>query len=202
MSPLNYVNASFAAFGAAMANPLNAPVRVLVATASSREGHQQIWLVVSPFVKLSPSGKGACKTLALLKRRGRVLSLSVGSRTALLLIAAMLPGCGVSLSSFGIGGGGAGGSLVVKESTGPTGTTAATKVSVTRSNPFDAYIAMGGRIKRCWFNATEPLWSDRRDTNSIRLQIGSHIPWRLRQRCRRRYWFAHLTRARSSCYGN
>jgi hypothetical protein len=73
--------------------------------------------------------------------------------TVLLLIAAMLPGCGVSLGSFGIGGG-AGGSLAIKEN---TGTTDATKVSVTRSNPFDAYIAMGGRIKRCWFNATDPL---------------------------------------------
>jgi hypothetical protein len=26
-----------------------------------------------------------------------------------------------------------------------------------KSNPLEAYIAVGGTIKRCWFNATDPL---------------------------------------------
>jgi hypothetical protein len=85
------------------------------------------------------------------------LSPSVQSSIVLLLIATTLPGCGVSLSSFGIGGSGAGASLAEEESTGSTGSTGPTNVSVTRSKPFDAYIVMGGRIKRCWFNATDPL---------------------------------------------
>jgi hypothetical protein len=66
----------------------------------------------------------------------------------------MLPGCGYSLSSFGIGGGGAVPSVAEKESTGAT---APTNVSIANSNPFDAYIVMGGRIKRCWFAVGDPL---------------------------------------------
>ena len=69
----------------------------------------------------------------------------------------MLPGCGYTLSSFGIVGGGAGASLAEKESTGAT---APTNVSVTRSNPIDAYVVMGGRIKRCWFSLSDPLLPD------------------------------------------
>ena len=82
------------------------------------------------------------------------MSPSVRLSIGLLLIAAMLSGCGVSLSSFGIG---AGTSLAEEESTGSTETAGPMNVSVTRSKPFDAYIVMGGRIKRCWFNATDPL---------------------------------------------
>jgi hypothetical protein len=73
------------------------------------------------------------------------------------MIAAMLSGCGLSLSSFGTGGGDAGTSLAVEESTGSTGATGPTNLAITRSKPFDAYIVMGGRIKRCWFNAMDPL---------------------------------------------
>jgi hypothetical protein len=89
--------------------------------------------------------------------RGHALSLSVRLSTVLLLIVGMLSGCGVSLSSFGGGGGGAGTSLAEEEATGSTAATGPTNVAVTRSRPFDAYVAMGGRIKRCWFNATDPL---------------------------------------------
>jgi hypothetical protein len=70
---------------------------------------------------------------------------------------AMLPGCGVSLSSFGLGSSGPGTSLAEEEATGSTGAAGPTNVAVTRLRPFDAYVAMGGRIKRCWFNATDPL---------------------------------------------
>jgi hypothetical protein len=70
-----------------------------------------------------------------------------------LLLAVILPGCGVSLSTFGIGGG-AGTNIAEEDSTGAVG---AAKISAARSNPFDAYVVMGGRIKRCWFNPTDPL---------------------------------------------
>jgi hypothetical protein len=65
----------------------------------------------------------------------------------LLLIAGTLSGCGVSLSSFGIGGG-AGTSLAEEEATGSTRAPGPTNVAVTRARPFDAYVAMGGIIKR------------------------------------------------------
>src|SRR6478672_3591130 len=89
--------------------------------------------------------------------RGRALSLGIRVSSVLLLIAGMLSGCGVSLSSFGIGGGGAGTSLAEEEATGSTPALGPTNVEVTRARPFDAYVAMGGIIKRCWFNATDPL---------------------------------------------
>ena len=89
--------------------------------------------------------------------RGRALSPSVRLSIGLLLVAAMLSGCGVSLSSFGLGSGGAGTSLAEEEATGSTGAPEATNVAVTRARPLDTYVVMGGRIKRCWFNATDPL---------------------------------------------
>jgi hypothetical protein len=89
--------------------------------------------------------------------RGRALSPSVRLSLSLLLIAGLLSGCGVSLSSFSLGGSSVGTSLAEEEATGSTGDTRPANVSVTRAKPFDAYIVMGGRIKRCWFNATDPL---------------------------------------------
>ena len=69
----------------------------------------------------------------------------------MLLLAAMLPGC--SLSSL-VGGG----SSVVAESSEPaTASTGSRGVSLTRAKPFDAYVVMGGNIKRCWFNPVDPL---------------------------------------------
>src|SRR5262245_40567234 len=87
--------------------------------------------------------------------RGRALSPSVWLSIGLPLVAAMLSGCGVSHSSFGIGGGGT--SLAEEEATGSTGTPQAANVTVTSARPLDTYVVMGGRIKRCWFNATDPL---------------------------------------------
>jgi hypothetical protein len=87
--------------------------------------------------------------------RGRALSPSVRLSIGLLLVAAMLSGCGMSLSSYGIGGGGT--SLAEEEATGSTETPQAANVAVTRAGPLDTYVVMGGRIKRCWFNATDPL---------------------------------------------
>ena len=91
--------------------------------------------------------------------QGRTLSPSVRLSILLLSIAGMLSGCGVSVSSFGIGGGGGavGTSLAEEEATGSTSALGAKNVAVTRARPFDAYVTMGGIIKRCWFNATDPL---------------------------------------------
>ena len=85
------------------------------------------------------------------------MSPSVRLSIGLLLVAAMLSGCGMSLSSYGIGSGGAGTSLAEEEATGSTGAPEATNVAVTKARPLDTYVVMGGRIKRCWFNATDPL---------------------------------------------
>ena len=89
--------------------------------------------------------------------RGRALSPSVRLSLSLLLIAGLLSGCGVSLSSFSLGGSSVGTSLAEEEATGSTGDVRPANASVIRAKPFDVYIVMGGRIKRCWFNATDPF---------------------------------------------
>ena len=73
------------------------------------------------------------------------------------MIAGLLSGCGVSLSSFSLGGSSVGTSLAEEEATGSTGDVRPTNASVTRAKPLDAYVVMGRRIKSCWFNATDPL---------------------------------------------
>jgi hypothetical protein len=75
----------------------------------------------------------------------------------LLVLAALLPGC----SSIGLGGGGAvavaGSDAAAPASSTPV-TTGSTGMTVTtRGKPLDAYVAMGGIIKRCWFNPVDPL---------------------------------------------
>jgi hypothetical protein len=85
------------------------------------------------------------------------LSPCVRSSLWLVLVSAMLSGCGVSLGSFSLGGSSSGTSLAEEEATGSTGEPRQTNVSVTRAKPFDAYVIMGRRIKSCWFNATDPL---------------------------------------------
>jgi hypothetical protein len=89
--------------------------------------------------------------------RGRALSPSVRLSLSLFLIAGLLSGCGVSLSSFSLGGSSVGTSLAEEEATGSTGDVRPTNVSVTRAEPLDVYVVMGRRIKSCWFNATDPL---------------------------------------------
>jgi hypothetical protein len=37
------------------------------------------------------------------------------------------------------------------------GTAAVRTAAISSAKPFDAYVAMGGRIKSCWFNADDPL---------------------------------------------
>lgn len=83
------------------------------------------------------------------------MSLRVRSSTVLLLLAALLPGCSLgSIGSFGSGGA----SVAATDSSEPaTGSTRSTGVSLTRAKPLDAYVVMGGNIKRCWFNPVDPL---------------------------------------------
>ena len=58
----------------------------------------------------------------------------------------LLSGCGVSLSSFSLGGSSVGTSLAEEEATGSTGA-GPTNVSVTRARPLDVYVAMGRRYQ-------------------------------------------------------
>jgi hypothetical protein len=69
------------------------------------------------------------------------------SKVVLVLAAALLAGC-----SGGVGSGG--GDVAVD---GGGGTTGATGISLTRAKPLDAYVAIGGDIKRCWFNPVDGL---------------------------------------------
>ena len=69
----------------------------------------------------------------------------------------ILQGCGVGISSFSLGRSSTGTSLAEEEATGSDADARPTNVSVTKSNPLEAYIAVGDTIKRCWFNAADPL---------------------------------------------
>lgn len=66
----------------------------------------------------------------------------------------MLAGCSAG-SYLGLGSsGGDAPAVAVQDS---TGSTRATSISLTRARPMDAYLAIGGDIKRCWFNPVEGL---------------------------------------------
>jgi hypothetical protein len=62
------------------------------------------------------------------------------------------------LPSCGGGGGSAEVPTVAVDDT--TGTTPVRTTSVSRLKPLDAYVIMGGDIKRCWFNVNKPLLPD------------------------------------------
>jgi hypothetical protein len=63
---------------------------------------------------------------------------------------ALLPGCG--------GGSATSDAPVVVDD--PTGTAPVRTAAVSRLKPIDAYVIMGGDIKRCWFNVNKPLLPD------------------------------------------
>ena len=65
----------------------------------------------------------------------------------MLLVGATLAGCSI--------GGWSVGSAPVQVA--DTGAPAATNISLARAKPMDAYVAMGGVIKRCWFNPVDGL---------------------------------------------
>jgi hypothetical protein len=76
---------------------------------------------------------------------------------ALLAVAAILAGCGIRspariASSNDTSGGTASGETV--SSVMPA------RVSIAASKPMDAYVFLGGRIKTCWFNPSDPLLPD------------------------------------------
>jgi hypothetical protein len=75
---------------------------------------------------------------------------SVRSWMALALLV-LLPSCGGGSGSVDV-------PTVAVDDT--TGTTPVRTASVSRLKPLDAYVIMGGDIKRCWFNANKPLLPD------------------------------------------
>ncbi len=102
---------------------------------------------------------------------------------ALIFTLAAVAGCGLRTSSFGggwFGGSSRSASLEASnESTSAVPTVSATRVSISGSKPVDAYVALGGRIKSCWFNADVPLLRDyvyRADVSSdgSKVQITIH----------------------------
>lgn len=85
------------------------------------------------------------------------------SRIVLLLLigtAALSFGCGVRIASLG-GGGGSGPSEASLETTSAVPAVQRTsRLSLATSKPVDAYVILGGRIKSCWFNPTDPMLPD------------------------------------------
>jgi hypothetical protein len=86
------------------------------------------------------------------------------ARVALILVmlaAALGSGCG--LRTGGIGGGwlgrSGGSDEASLESTSAVPAAASTPahISIASAKPVDAYVQLGGRIKSCWFNASDPL---------------------------------------------
>ena len=75
------------------------------------------------------------------------MSPSVGSRVVLFGIVTFVAGCS------SIRGGGTDSTSVEQVEASPPPAT----VSLARTKPLDAYVALGGTIKRCWFNAVDPI---------------------------------------------
>jgi hypothetical protein len=76
-----------------------------------------------------------------------------------MLTAALGLGCGLRTSGLGGGWFGRSGSDEASlESTSavPAAATPASRISIASAKPVDAYVQLGGRIKSCWFNATDP----------------------------------------------
>ena len=72
---------------------------------------------------------------------------------ALAVTAAWLAGCG--------GGGSTGSaSLASDETTGAVPAYRELNMSIANAKPVDAYVLLGGRIKTCWFNPSDPLFPD------------------------------------------
>lgn len=81
--------------------------------------------------------------------RGKLLA---GARFAILslLTVGLLGGCGTFKSNDESA------ALASAEASRPP----PMKISLARSKPLDVYVVMGGNIKRCWFNAVDPLLPD------------------------------------------
>ena len=91
-------------------------------------------------------------------RLSRVVQLGLVAWLALV----PLGGCGLSPSGFGGAWLGSGDDSATSlrasnESTGAVPAVPPSRRSIAASEPIDAYVALGGRIKTCWFNAVDPL---------------------------------------------
>jgi hypothetical protein len=101
------------------------------------------------------------------------------SRVVVLLIvgiAALAVGCGLRVGGFG---GSRATSEASYESTSAVPAVNTSRVSIAASKPVDAYVLLGGRIKSCWFNATDPLLPDHVyranvSPNGSKVQIAIH----------------------------
>ena len=72
--------------------------------------------------------------------------------------AALGLGCGLRVASLGGGGGAADPAY---ETTAAVPAVQRTpRLSLATTKPVDAYVILGGRIKSCWFNPTDPLLPD------------------------------------------
>lgn len=80
------------------------------------------------------------------------VSAIVRSGLALVLAAAILAGCGIRSPSR------VASSNDVSSETVSSLTPA--RVSIATSKPMEAYVFLGGRIKTCWFNPSNPLFPD------------------------------------------
>lgn len=72
-------------------------------------------------------------------------------------MAALAVGCGMRIGGFG---GSRATSDASYESTSAIPAVNTTRMSIAASKPVDAYVLLGGRIKSCWFNPTDPLLPD------------------------------------------
>ena len=83
---------------------------------------------------------------------GDALSRLVLKLSALLLMSVLLGSCGGGRSASSVG---------VSDASVNGGDEATTgslsRVPIANSKPIDAYVLLGGRIKRCWFNPDQPL---------------------------------------------
>jgi hypothetical protein len=83
------------------------------------------------------------------------------SRIAFALLigmAAVALGCGLRVGS--LGGGAAVGDASYETTSAVPAVQRTSRMSISTAKPVDAYVILGGRIKSCWFNATDPLLPD------------------------------------------
>jgi hypothetical protein len=99
------------------------------------------------------------------------LPFGLRSGLALVLTGVLLAGCGIRSPS----------SVTSPSEASPETVSSVTpaRVSLAAAKPMDAYVFLGGRIKTCWFNPSEPLLPDhvyRADVspNGSKVQITVH----------------------------
>jgi hypothetical protein len=78
----------------------------------------------------------------------------------LIATAALGLGCGLRVASLGSGGGGGTSEASLETTSAVPAVQRSSRMSISAAKPVDAYVALGGRIKSCWFNATDPLLPD------------------------------------------